>query len=158
MFLQSRAEISSCTVPALCLLKLLPFFALPSPPLLSLSFLSFFTRTTLSLREEGKGGGGGGLDLALHSQETRCINYQYRRVLASNIRSLHFRLPCLSRAPRKHPIRCCLRRLLYYSPRFEYRSIGRYLDFYFTSSVQIYRRPSYFWRKESLTSPEILLM
>lgn len=155
MFLQSRAEISSCTVPALCLLKLLPFFALP-PSSLSLFSFFFYAHNVVPTRGR-KGRRRRGLDLALHSQETRCINYQYRRVLASNIRSLHFRLPCLSRAPRKQ-IRCCLRRLLYYSPRFEYRSIGRYLDFYFTSSVQIYRRPSYFWRKESLTSPEILLM
>lgn len=107
MFLQSRAEISSCTVPALCLLKLLPFFALtPLPPLSStrlfrrsFSSLSFFsssfTRTTLSLR----GGGGGEGSGSSSSEETRCINYQYGPVLASNIRSLHFRLPCLSRAP-----------------------------------------------------------
>lgn len=91
--LQTRVGISSCT---LCLLKLLPFFAL------SFSFLLLFPPSTRR---------GGGLDLFTRLQQTpslRRINYQYGLVQASNIlplASLSHPTPIYpeqTRPPRRH--------------------------------------------------------
>lgn len=85
--LQTRVGISSCT---LCLLKLLPFFAL------SFSFLLLFPPST---RREG------GLDLFTRLQQTpslRRINYQYGLVQASNILPLASPPPPPPFIPSKH--------------------------------------------------------
>lgn len=129
MFLQSRAEISSCTVPALCLLKLLPFFALSSLPLFcrsfsSLSFLSFFLPffTTLSL---GEGGGGRGLDLLLFTRKRHdalIINTDvFCRLISAR---LTFATPVY--LGKRHPIRCCVEISI-----VDDEGIERNLDIYF---------------------------